>query len=87
MSIGDIWQQLNEAPHRVKYAIAKLAIKPAAKIGGRCLYHKSNIERIRAELAKIDGKKKQKLSTAGETANQRGVTLTTAAQSTAGGAS
>lgn len=56
-SVGELARAADCPLHRVVYAIQKLRIGPVAKVGGRCLYRREDLERVTAELAAIDARK------------------------------
>ena len=84
VSLGEISRQLGEALHRVNYAVQKLGIKPAAKIGGRCVYHQSVVQGIEDEIRAIDARKQQCLARAKRSVEGSGVILRTADELDAG---
>ncbi len=56
-SVGELAREADRRLHRVVYAIQKLRIGPVAKVGGRCLYRRDDLQRVTAELEAIDARK------------------------------
>lgn len=62
-SIGEIASHLAVPIHRVEYAVRKLNVQSAAKIGGRHLYGADDAEAIGRMIRGLDTKRAVKIAT------------------------
>ena len=56
-SLGEMARRLNVPLHRVEYVVRSRRIAPLLKAGGRNFYSEASVQRIAAELRRIDGDK------------------------------
>ena len=53
-TIGTIAERCNESVHRVRYVLETRGIEPSGRAGNARVFTDADVDRVRAELARID---------------------------------